>query len=458
MDTHLPNHAVEQSPKKSIGFWGATSLVIGNMIGAGIFMLPTTLAPFGGISILGWIATACGAMLLALTFARQSSINPLRGGFYAHARQGFGSFVGFQVSWNYWLGSCISDTGIAVSAVSYLSYFFPTLHENQILAFVVINAIVWSTILINMWGIRQAAIVQILTTIGKLIPLVLVGILGWFYFDSANFVPFNPTGESHFMALLHVSAITLWAFIGLESATLPATEVKNPKKTIYWATLVGLSVTAVIYCVDTTLVLGMLPRAALESSNAPFADAVQLILGPAAGTFIAIGALISIYGVLNGWTLSAAQMALASAEDGLFPRIFAKTTSKGVPIAALIIKGLVMSALLCLNFHESMQEQFLFLITFSVLTYLVSYLYSTLSEWMYYAHSPHDRQRPTRSAMIISIGAFIYVCLAMLGAGRETLMLGALLFFFSTGVYVWVHYHHACRAVRHKAKLQKEGP
>ena len=222
------------SNKQKIGFWICTSLVVGNMIGSGIFLLPASLAVYGGISILGWLITATGSILVALVFAKLTQMIPKAGGPYAYSRDAFGDFAGFLVAWGYWLSIVAANAAIAVAFVSYLTVFWPVLSDNNLLAAFVALSSIWFLTYINIIGIHRAGMVQLVTTIIKIVPLLLIIIFGLFYIDFSNFTPFNISGESNMSAVTATIDLTLWAFLGLESSTVPAADVENAKTWVFY--------------------------------------------------------------------------------------------------------------------------------------------------------------------------------------------------------------------------------
>src|SRR5689334_13141043 len=214
--------------KRSLGLSMATALVIGNMVGSGVFGLPASLASTGPISLLAWGFTGVGALLLALVFARLGRAYPQTGGPYAYSRRAFGDFVGFQTAWGYWIAAWAGNAAIAVAGVGYLSEFWGSLKDNRFLAAVIAIAVIWLLTAVNIFGVRQGGLVQAATTLLKLLPLLAIAIVGLFYIDSGNFHPFNVSTGSNFHAITAAATLTLWAFIGLESATVPAEDVRDP--------------------------------------------------------------------------------------------------------------------------------------------------------------------------------------------------------------------------------------
>ena len=420
-----------------LGFWMATALVIGNMIGSGIFLLPSSLAPFGGISIVGWIFTAVGAMLLALVFARLARAYPKTGGPYAYSQLAFGDFVGFQTAWGYWINIWVGNAAIAVAFAGYLAVFWPEVGANPLLGAIVALAAIWLLTGVNALGVRVGGWVQAVTTVVKLVPLVAIGIIGLFHIDRANFQPFNASGESNFAAVTAVAALTLWAFIGLESATVPAEDVADPERVIPASTILGTAIAAVVYILCTIAVLGAVPLAQLANSTAPFSDAANAIFGGWAGPLVAIGALVSTFGCLNGWILLQGQVPLAAARDGVFPAIFERRNEAGVPITGLIISSILVTILVATNYAGGLVALFTFAILLATLATLIPYAYAAMAELMLFAT---DRSRFSARNLtidvIVALLAFGYALWAIAGAGADVVLKGTLLFLAGIPVYV----------------------
>src|SRR5688572_14253285 len=242
--------APERKLKRSMGLWMATALVVGNMIGSGIFLLPASLASSAGpVSILGWLFTGAGAIALGLVFANLGRVLPRTGGPYAYARRAFGDFIGFQTAWGYWIAVWAGNAAIAVAFVAYATVFWPELGDSNLLAAVVGIGLIWVLTLTNALGTRESGFVQVVTTVLKFVPLAVIGLIGLFFIDGGNYEPFAPEGT--WTAISAAAPLTLWAFIGLESATVPAEEVRDPERTIPRATILGTVITTVLYIVAT---------------------------------------------------------------------------------------------------------------------------------------------------------------------------------------------------------------
>jgi len=429
------------APKRALGMWMLTALVAGNMIGSGIFLLPASLASFGSISLVAWILTALGAICLGLVFAKLGSIMPRVGGPYAYCREGFGNFTGFQIAYNYWIALWVGNAAIAVAAVSYLTVFFPAFKNNGELTLGLSLGLIWLMTIINLIGVKQAGIFQLITTILKLLPLILIGTFGLFYIHPSYLMDVNTSSQSHMSAITGAATLTLWSFIGLESASVPADDIENPQKNIPRATILGVVITAVVYILSTVAIMGVIPMAQLAKSNSPYADAAQLMFGHTAYFVIAIGAVISCLGALNGWTLLQGQIPLAAARDGLFPKVFAKESRQGTAYVGLIVSSLLVSALLISTYGFGLVQQFTLIILMATLASLIPYFFTCLAELMIFIKykEQFNGKRLTKS-VIISILGMLYSFWAIYGAGQQILFYGGLLFFSSVPVYVWMQW------------------
>jgi len=432
------NKADSGKDRRQVGLFVAMALVVGNMVGSGVFLLPSSLAHFGGISILGWLFTTAGAITLALTLARLGRMMPAAGGPYAYTRRGLGNLPGFLVAWGYWTSIWSGNAAISVAFVGYMAVFFPALASQPALGAATALAAIWFLTGVNALGVKEAGVVQVVTTILKLLPLIAIGTLGLLYLDPEHFRPFNPSGQTPISALTATAALTLWAFTGLESATIPADSMKDPSRTIPRATVLGTLVAAVIYILATVGVMGILPAADLASSTAPFADAGRSIWGSWAGSLIAAGAAISAFGALNGWILLQAQMPMAAAKDGLFPKSFGKTSKRGVPLTGLVVSSLLVSCLMALNFSASLVEQFTFMILLATLSTLIPYVFSALAELVIFVRERESfRGERLLGASVIAVIALLYSLWAIYGTGARTVFWGVILMLAGLPIYWW---------------------
>lgn len=434
--------------RRGLGLWAASALVVGNMIGSGVFLLPSSLARYGPISIVAWVLTAAGAVLLALVFARLGRAYPATGGPYAYARRAFGDFVGFQTAWGYWIAVWAGNAAIAVAFVGYLAHFWHALGDHKVLAALVALAAIWILTGVNVIGVRQGGIVQVVTTVIKLVPLLMIAVGGVFFVHAHNFGPFNASGQSAFGAVTGAATLTLWAFIGLESATVPAEDVRDPEKTIPRATIVGTIVTALVYILGTIAVLGILPASTLEHSSAPFADAAGTAFGGWAGDLVAAGAAVSAFGALNGWILLQGQVPLAAARDGLFPKVFARTRRGGAPVVGLVVSSVLVTVLMTMNYNSSLVDQFTFVILLATLTTLIPYAYASIAQLVLLTtdRAAFSGGRFLKDT-VIALLAFGYSLWAVAGSGYEVVYKGTLLLLAGMPVYAWLKY----RSVRKRS-------
>jgi basic amino acid/polyamine antiporter, APA family len=431
-----------QKKKNKLGLWTSTSLVVGNMIGAGVFLMPAALAAYGGISLIGWVFSSLGAFLLARVFSNLSKLMPQAdGGPYAYSRKGLGDFAGFLVAWGYWISVWCTNAAIAVSLVSALSTFFPALATHSLLAVFTGLGAIWLLTWINTLGIVTSGKLQFITTLLKIIPLILVAAGGLFFIRGDHFLPFNASGLADFEAISTTATYTFFAFLGLECATIPSGSVSNPEKTIPRATMLGMLVTTSVYIVSTVSVMGMIPGKDLQHSVTPFTDAAVIIFGSSARYWVSAGIAIAAFGALNGWILIQGQMPRAIARDKLFPLVFAKDNRKGVPARGIIIGSILVSALMAMNYTRGLVEQFKFLILLSTLTVLVPYLFSAAS---YIIIRMEKRQLTAGNGWIPAITlaalAFLFSIWAIAGSGREIVYWGFLLLLTGVPFYVMIRW------------------
>lgn len=421
-----------------IGLWTSTALVVGNMIASGIFLLPATLAAYGGISLVGWIASSVGAIALALLYSNLSKLIPdLSGGPYAYTRVGLGDFAAYMVAWGYWISIWCTNAAIAVTFVSYLTVFFPILSANSYYAVSTGLAAIWLLTWVNTLGIRAAGRVQLVTTIMKLTPLAMVAFVGLFFIDFNNFRPFNVSGESDFSAITATATLTLFAFLGLESATIPSENIREPKKTIPRATMIGTGITILVYVLCSVTVMGMVPAEELQKSNAPVADAAALIWGEYARNGVAVGAIISTFGALNGWILLQGQVPLAASRDKMFPQIFKRANKKGIPVFGIVISSILISVLMMMNFTKGLTDTFQFMILLSTVTSLVPFLFSAASYGIIILQEKYWKRELVTKIIIATI-AFIYSLWAVMGSGQESVYWGFIALLCGIPFYVWM--------------------
>ena len=417
--------------KDSIGIWSSTSLVVGNMVGSGVFLLPASLAIYGTISLFGWLFSSLGAILLALVFGELSKIsNKNPGGPYYYTRKSFGDLPAFLVAWGYWISIWCTNAAITVALLGYLGVLFPELNSNAMLSICTGLFFIWFFTWINSKKISTIGFVQTLTTALKIIPIVFVGIAGLFYIDFNNFYPFNASGLSNLEAVTATTTLTFFAFLGMESATIPSDKVNNASTTIKKATIYGTLFAIVIYFTSTISIMGLIPLEDLTNSSAPFADSAEIISGPFSRKIVAIGAVIATMGALNGWILIQGQIPMSASIDGLFPKVFGKKNSNDSPISGIIISSVLISLLLLANYSKTLVEAFTFMIKLSTLSVITPYLFSTACLALL--------SKTNNFRLIISFLAFIFSIWIIIGCGLETVTLGFIMLLAGIPFYYWL--------------------
>jgi basic amino acid/polyamine antiporter, APA family len=379
-ETDLPP-ASSEAGRASFGLPAATALVMGSIIGVGIFNLPTSLAAFGPISLVSMGLTTVGALVLAVLFAALSRRLPADGGPYAYARAAFGNGWGFTNAWSYWITAWAGNAAIAVGWVLYVEVFINTSH-NKIVSIVLVLIGLWIPALINLSGVKNMKSVQVSTTVLKFAALVFISTVGLFYIDPANFTPANISGGSAISAIGGGMAIALFSYLGVEVASVAAAKVRDPDRNVPRATILGTLATAVVYLLSLTAVFGILPSAQLAESTAPYADATNAMFGGTwAGAILSIVVIISGLGALNAWVMICAEMPLAAANDGLFPARFKRISRTGVPSFGIIASTALASVAMIVNYLGSGGATvFTTLVLMTGITAAIPYGFSALAQ------------------------------------------------------------------------------
>jgi basic amino acid/polyamine antiporter, APA family len=420
-----------------LGFWMCVALVVGNSIGSGVFLLPASLAPYGLNSVIAWGFTAGGAILLAIVFSRLSRAYPAAGGPYAYVHLAFGPIAAFIVAWGYWISIWVGNAAIATGAVSYLSPLLPWIADVPGASAGVTLFFLWLLTFVNWYGIRASGWVQSITTVLKVLPLLAVVLLGLRVLRSGDVgtaasVPLSVNG------ITAAATLTLWALLGLESATIPADKVANPSHTIPIATLLGSVITALLCAVACTTVLLLVPPLTLAQSNAPFVDLANHFWGERAGKLLAVFAAISGFGALNGWILLQGELPSAMAKRGEFPRIFAHESSRRTPGFALCFGSVLVTLLILANYQKSMVSIFTFMILLSTTACLVLYAVCSMAllrlQWR---GRLGGARAGTVPLAVVGVLATAYSLWAIVGAGTEAVVWGAGLLAMGLPLYFW---------------------
>ena len=413
-----------------------TMLVTGNMMGAGIFLLPSSLAGYGSVSLLGWVVTVLGAVLLSLVFVRLGGLCQSGCGIYAFTREGLGRYIGSQVVYGYWVAIWIGNIAVAISGIGYLSYFFPVLAGQWPACFGAI-AVIWVLSLLNMRDIRMIGRFQMVTASCMLVPVLIVAVLGWTEFDMANLSnSFNVSGQPDRTAFFEAVTLTLWSFIGLESACNLAGHARNPGRDVPCATLFGTLLAAVLYILSTTAMMGVLPNDVLQTTAAPFSVAARYLLGEWAGELVGAMAVIACFGSLNGWILMQSQVARAAAADRLLPGFFGELNRHGAPRYGLLITATMMSVLVLLTVEPTVQKHFEFVVLIAVYIMLLAYFCACLSCVTLQRRYCQGWQPGWSLIIALSIS---YCLWGISGAGHQVFLYGTILILLGTFVYWGLH-------------------
>jgi APA family basic amino acid/polyamine antiporter len=429
-----------------LGLWSCMALVVGNVIGVGIFTLPASLAPFGGLALVGWLLTASGALVLALVFARLARLVPEAGGPYAYVRAGYGDFAGFLIAWGYWIGLWASVAALAVGLMNYVGAGARAAGMDAVTAGVIAIVGLWLMTWFNLRGVKGAGRFQTVTTVLKLIPLVAIGTIGVFSANWSHFAPIVPPAySSTFSAVAAVAALTMYSFLGIESATVMADNVDQPSRTIPRATVIGTLVTATVYILSTIGVMGALPPDILATSAAPYADAAAAIWGPWASFIVTVGVVIAGVGALNGFIMLQGHVPLAAAQDRLFPVRFARLSRTGVPVFGYIFSSLLATAVLVVYYaglasgSKGLVEAYNAIILLATFTTLVPYAFCAMAELLvYFQDRPRFSGQRLRGAGPIAALAFAFTMLTIVGSGAQTALYGVLFLMLGIPVYVWM--------------------
>jgi len=413
-------------PKKKMNLVQLTFIVAVNMMGSGIIMLPTNMAKVGAISLLSWIVTALGSMALAYGFAQAGIFNQRTGGLAAYAEDGYGKDGYFQAFFLYFLSLAIGNVAIAISAVGYLATFFPGMSATPIATCASVIALLWLTTVANFGGPSITGKIGSITVWGVIIPVGALSFIGWFWFDSGTFAAaWNPQGLSLGEGMGSSIALTLWAFLGMESAAQNSDAVENPKRDVPLACLFGTLGAAVIYVLSTTVIQGIVPNAELAESTGPFGLAFAKMFSPTVGSIIMALAVAACIGSLLGWQFTLSSTAKSAAEGNMFPKTFAKVNSMGAPIAGMIILGVVQTLLALSTISPSLSEQFGALVNLAVVTNVIPYILA-LSALPVMMKAANVASGVYTRNMIITVIAMLYSVYALYASGGDAVMGGML--------------------------------
>jgi APA family basic amino acid/polyamine antiporter len=386
------------------------ALIVGSIIGVGIFNLPTSLAAYGPITLISMALTTVGALALALLFASLSRRLPADGGPYAYARVAFGNRLGFANAWSYWITAWAGNAAIAVGWVLYVEHFINTGH-NKVYSVLLVLVGLWVPATINLSGVKNMGSIQVITTVIKFAVLAFMALVGLFYIKSANFTPWNVSKESTIAAIGGGMAIALFSYLGVECAAVAAAKVRNPDRNVPRATILGTIATAIVYMLSLTAVFGIVPTSKLANATAPFSDAANTMFGGTwAGNVLAVAVIISGFGALNGWTMICAEMPKAAADDGLFPERFKRISKRGVPAYGIVASTVLASIAMILNYlGSSGATVFTTMVLMTGITSAIPYGFSALAQlkWRVIDHRTMQTPRFARD-MVVAVLALVF--------------------------------------------------
>jgi basic amino acid/polyamine antiporter, APA family len=425
---------------KSLGTAACTAIVVGNMVGSGFYLSPAAVAPFGNLAIIAWIVMGVGAVCLGLTFAKLARLAPATGGPYAYTRMAYGDFAGFLIAWGYWISIWASLPVIAIAFAGAMFDLLPSLH-NRTMAVVLTLGAIWAVVLVNLRGVKEAGIFAEVTTYTKLIPFAAIALVGLVYVDTSNFNEFNPSGKSLFGASAALAPLTMFAFLGLESATVPAGDVVDPKRTIPRSTVLGIAIATLLYVLGTIAVMGLVPREQLVHSVAPFSDAARVLWGPWGATVISIAVIVSAIGALNGWTLLMGQVPMAAAQDRLFPPLFGRLSSRGVPAVGIVISAIFATLLVLSQVvgPSGFSAFYNLVVGLSTMAAVVPYAFCALATGLVAARAAGGGAVPRLG--VIEVIAFVFAVFTLYGCGAEPVLYGFLMLVLGIPIYVWQRRH-----------------
>jgi APA family basic amino acid/polyamine antiporter len=426
--------------RKELGFWMCTALVIGNTIGIGIFLLPASLAPYGFNALVGWGITVLGMTVLARVFARLARQFPQADGPYAYIRSTVGDGPAFLAIWCYWVSVWITNAVIAIGLVGYLAMIVPALHG--VAPALVALAVIWIFVVVNLLGVHASGRVQLLTTALKLLPMAAIILLGlWLLVhEPAAYVRHPPTTPITLPGLMAASSIALFAMLGIESAAVPAGRVHDPERTIPRATMTGTLLTAAIYVAVSTAPLLLIPQQELAQSTAPFVDVLGRMGGAGYGRWLALFVAVSGLGCLNGWTLLVGELTSSMAAHGVLPAVFRAHNRRGAPALALVVTGVLASAMVLMNYNKSLVQGFTFLTLVVTAANLPLYLFCAAALVAVWRRGERLRQGDLLALGLLGTG---YSVFAFIGVGGEPFVWSVLLAVAGLPLYVLMRRHRA---------------
>jgi putrescine:ornithine antiporter len=429
---------VERTPaaaKKKMNVVQLTFIVAVNMMGSGIIMLPTNMAKVGAISLLSWIVTAVGSMAIAYGFAQAGLFNQREGGMSAYAEDAYGKSGFFIVFFLYFVSLAIGNVAIGISAVGYMAGFFPWLASTPVATTIGVIGLLWLTTVANFGGPSLTGKIGSVTVWGVILPVGLLSLIGWFWFKSSTFAEaWNPQGLTLAQGMGSSIALTLWAFLGMESAAQNSAAVENPKRDVPLACLFGTLGAAVIYILSTTVIQGIVPNKELAESTGPFGLAYSHMFNPTVGSIVMGLAVLACLGSLLGWQFTISQTAKSAADQRMFPSFFSKVNRMEAPVIGMIVMGIVQSLMALSTASPTLSETFGVLVSLAVVTNVIPYIVA-LSALPLMMRSAGVEEGKYRLNAAIALVAMLYSTYAIYASGKDAVMGGTLV--MALGFIIW---------------------
>ena len=423
--------------KKVMGFWRCWGIVVGMMIGSGIFMLPAVLAPFGEFSLVGWIVAGIGTIFIALMFSLLARRKALVGGPYAYTRAAFGDLPGYLIGWGYWISLLAAIAAGAVAITGYLGFFIPSIATNPLWGALTALFLIWLTTGINVAGVKTASTFQLLTSLLKLLPLFLVAVIGLYFGDPVNVKPEPALHTPTFSSIAEMVMIIMWAYIGVECVTIPSDDMIEPEKNIPRALIIGTLTVTGVYIAVSYGVMVLVPSEQLALSTSPLADAASVVLGPWGAGLITLGALVSIISNINANIFVVGVMPQALAQDNLFPKVFSRLNAGGAPARAIVISGFIASLLVVMNYSNGLMTAFKTLILLSTLATVLPYVTSALAELVLQKRDRIQGEKTRWYSWMVVLGALIFSVFAIVGSGLMVSLQGTVLLIIGLPFYFY---------------------
>ena len=432
------------APRRKFGILLATALVVGNIVGSAIFVLPRSLAPFGWNIVSAWLVTVAGSLCLAWVFAQMFKHLPGAGGSYGFMRLALGDGAAFLGGWGYIVSIWSANAAITIGGVEYLTRLVPRLAASPTAPPIVAVTAIWLLTWVNLKGMRAAGGVQLVSTIVKLLPFVaVIGLVAWRLTANESALPPVHADSFSFAGASAAVGFTMYAMLGFESAAVPADVVENPERNVPIATMLGTGLSAFVTVIATCAVALMLPLATVAASAAPISDFIAVSWGSVAGWFVALCAVVSCFGCLNGWLFMSGELLASMTVAGVLPRGFGQRNAAGAPAQSLLLGSVVSTLLTMMAYTKVGAAAYNFAVLIATATNLVMYLLCTLA-LVYFMRTG---RLPKSTALIFcAAGSLMFVTWAFYGSGQEALVWGAVLIAAGWPLYM-IARRFAARAV-----------